>query len=206
MIDHTTKYGVSLALLFLILTITTAGTWCNKNTKSAYHENLAIHRRQLQVTTSVTERSTPIKYKKKPICKTPRHDITDQLDQWLAYHQEANEQVKYVQGYTIQVYIGGSREDAFKAKNNLHTHYDAMMPEVIYDLPNYTVRLGKFLDMLEAYPVYAAIRKHMPQAIIRPIYFRKNRISSSMIQQPLKIIPYPPYQKPTHLQETELEA
>jgi len=173
MIDHTTKYCVSLALLFLILTITTAGTWCNKNTKSAYHENLAIHRRQLQVTTSVAEKSTPIKYKKKPICKTPRHDITDQLDQWLAYNQAANEQVKYVQGYTIQVYIGGSREDAFKAKNNLHTHYDAMIPEVIYDLPNYTVRLGKFLDMLEAYPVYAAIRKHMPQAIIRPIYFLK---------------------------------
>ncbi len=76
-----------------------------------------------------------------------------------------------IPGYTIQVYIGGSREMAFKMRNLLYEHYPSFHPEVQYKQPNFTVRIGKFLDRLEGYKLYLAIKKLIPQAIIRPTYF-----------------------------------
>jgi|688.fasta_scaffold208531_2 hypothetical protein len=169
MIDHATGRFVGLALL--LLTTITAGTWCKKDPQSIYSENLAKHRRQFKLAKATTNRPTQKGYKRRAVHITPIHAVTDQLDYLLARKKAASEQVKYVHGYTIQAYTGGSREEAFKVKSKLYTHYAAITPEVTYDLPNYTVRLGKFLDKLEVYPVYAAIKKHIPQAIIRPIYF-----------------------------------
>jgi hypothetical protein len=169
MIDHERGRLVGLALL--LLTTITAGTWYTKDPQSVYSENLTKHRRQFKVVKTATKMYTQTRYRSKAVYITPIHAVTDQLDYLLVRKKTVSEQVKYVRGYTIQAYTGGSREDAFKVKNKLCTHYAAITPEVTYDLPNYTVRLGKFLDKLEAYPVYAAIKKHIPQAIIRPIYF-----------------------------------
>lgn len=169
MTDYARKPSVSVALL--VLATATGGTWCSKDTRSTYSENLAVHRRQFKVAKSVVEKPMQTTHKKKTIPITPIYAITDQLDHLLARKKAVSAQVKYVQGYTIQVYAGGSRKEAFKVRNDLYIHYPAITPEIIYDAPNYTVRLGKFLDTLEAYPAYAAIRKRMPQAIIRPVYF-----------------------------------
>jgi SPOR domain len=169
MIDRSTSHRVSLALL--LLTTVAAGTWCKEDPQSIYSESLAKHRRQFKTVKETVKKPTQKGHKKRPVYITPNHAVTDQLDYLLACKKAASEQVKYVHGYTIQAYAGGSREEAFSVKNKLYTHYPAITPEITYDSPHYTVRLGKFLDKLEAYPVYAAIKKRVPQAIIRPIYF-----------------------------------
>ncbi len=130
-----------------------------------------MHRKQFKAVKSAGKKSGRTNSKKKPARIFPTHAITDQLDYLLARKKAVSEHVKHVQGHTIQVYTGSSRREAFKIRNDLYTHYPAIVPEVVYDAPNYTVRLGKFLDTLEAYPAYAAIRKRIPQAIIRPVYF-----------------------------------
>lgn len=167
--NHATGRLVSLALL--LLGTVTAGTWYKKDILDTYSENLAVHRRKLKVAKTTVRKKSLTTYKKKTRHIVPTHAINDQLNYLLARKKAVHEQAKYVQGYTIQVYSGGSREEAFGVKNKLHTHYPAITPEVTYHLPNYTVRLGKFLEKLEAYPVYAAIRKIMPRAIIRPTSF-----------------------------------
>jgi SPOR domain len=169
MIDRATRRHICLALL--LLTTITAGTWCKKDPQSIYSENLAKHRIQFKLAKAAAKKPTQTGHKRKVICITPAHAVTDQLDHLLARKRAVSAQIKYVQGYTIQAYAGGSREEAFKVENKLYTYYPAITPEITYDLPHYTVRLGKFLDKLEAYPVYAAIKKRIPQAIIRPISF-----------------------------------
>jgi len=169
MTDYSTRRSAVLALL--VLATATGGTWCKKDNRSTYSENLAVHRRRFKVTQAVVKKSSQTTHKQKPAYTTPIYAITDQLDYLLARKRAVSEQVKYIQGYTIQVYVGGSRKEAFKIRNDLYTYYPAITPEITYDSPHYTVKLGKFLDTLEAYPAYAAIRKRMPQAIIRPIYF-----------------------------------
>jgi hypothetical protein len=76
-----------------------------------------------------------------------------------------------IEGYTIQAYAGGSREMAFKICDLLHIHYPSLNPEVQYKQPHFTVRIGKFLDRLEAYKLYIPIKELIPQAIIRPAHF-----------------------------------
>jgi hypothetical protein len=166
--NSSTRQHIYLALL---LAIVTSGTWCNTDTLSTYSENLAVHRKQFKVVKSVVKKPGQISCKKKTTHICPTHAITDQLDYLLARKKAVSEHAKYVQGHTIQVYTGSSRKEAFKIRNDLYTYYPAIVPEIVYEAPNYTVRLGKFLDTLEAYPTYAAIRKRIPQAIIRPVYF-----------------------------------
>ncbi len=155
--------------VLLLLMTATAGTWGKKDPPSTYSEDLAVHRREFRISQQPVEKPSQKWSKKKPVYVIPMHAVTDQLDYLLAYKKLASEQIKHILGYTIQVYAGGSRKAAFRARNKLYIHYPAIKPEVKYDLPNYTVRIGNFLDQLEAYTVYTAIKKRMPQAIIRPI-------------------------------------
>jgi len=157
--------------MLVLLATVTAGAWCKKEVPDPYSENLAVHRRKFKVAKTTIRRTSLTTHKKKIRAVTPKHAINDQLDYLLARKKAVHEQAKYVQGYTIQVYSGGSREEAFKVKNKLYTYYPAIAPEVTYHLPNYTVHLGKFLEKVEAYPVYAMVRKIMPRAIVRPISF-----------------------------------
>jgi hypothetical protein len=169
MVDYPTRRRVYLALL--LFATATAGTWRKDKPRSTYSENLATHRRTFEVATSTAPKPVPIEHKKISAHMVPIDAITDQLEYLLARKKAVSEHIKYVHGYTIQVYTGGNREEAFKIRSRLHTRYSTMTPWVSYDLPRYTVRVGRFLSKLEAYPAYAAIRKHMPQAIIRPICF-----------------------------------
>jgi hypothetical protein len=166
--NSSTRQHIGLVLLLIVVT---AGTWRNTDTLSTYSENLAVHRKQFKVVKSVGKKPGRASYRKKTAHILPKYAVTDQLDYLLARKKAVSEHVKHVKGHTIQVYIGSSRKEAFKIRNDLYTYYPAIVPEVVYDAPNYTVRLGKFLDTLEAYPAYAAIRRRIPQAIIRPVYF-----------------------------------
>ena len=158
-------------MVLLLLTTTTGTTWCKKALESSYSESLAVHRKLFYTAHASVRKPTQPKNKKKPIYITPISAITDQLDLLLACKKAANERVKYIHGYTIQLYTGSSRDDAFKIRNKIYKYYPEITPEVIYDVPNYTVKIGKFLDKLEAYFMYGTIRKRVPQAIIRPIAF-----------------------------------
>lgn len=168
--NRATRQHIYLALL---LTTATAGTWCSKNMRSTYSENLAAHRQLFKVA-PVVKKSVKTTHKKKYACIKPIYAITDQLDYLLARRKAVREQAAHIQGYTIQVYAGGSRKEAFEIRNKLYAHDPAIAPEITYDAPNYTVRLGNFLDALEAYPTYAVIKRRIPKAIIRPIYFVNN--------------------------------
>lgn len=130
-----------------------------------------MHRKQFKAAQATLSTPAQACKDKKLISITPIHDITAQIYTLLQHKKTFNEQIKAIQGYTIQVYAGDSRELAFKTKNELYAYFPLASPEVHYDLPNYTVRAGKFLDKIEAYSMYAAIKKVIPQAIIRPIYF-----------------------------------
>lgn len=158
-------------LVFTLLISISSCTLLTQTQRGAYSEDLSKHRKTFKAKKITHDSSQPVQYwdTQKHIPITSLQAVTEQLDVLLERKKLASEQVRHITGYTIQVYTGGSREAAFKVRNQLLMHYAALKPEIKYNLPNYTVRIGKFLDKLEAYAVYAAIKKQMPQAIIRPI-------------------------------------
>lgn len=162
---------ISVCLLVVpMLTIATAGAWRNRCTSSTYYENLTVHRKRFKPP-PLTQQPIQPKRKHQPNRIASVYVVTDQLDYLLLRKREASKQVAQIPGYAVQVYKGGSREVAFRIKNRLDTHYPTIIAKIAYDAPHYTVQLGEFLDKLEAYSAYAKIKKSMPQAIIRPIYF-----------------------------------
>ena len=156
-----------------------------KSKQKTYTEDLSSHRIQFQPTKETTMPSTTKKKEKRPNQVNPNDAITSQLDALLDSIKVKNKQMKYIQGYTIQVYAGSSRTMALEAKNKLYTYDPSARPEMYYERPNYIVRLGRFLDKLEAYSMYAEIKKLLPNAIIRPAYFpnQPHSISSEQHNQ-----------------------
>lgn len=164
---------VMLRLCWLtILTSSLMSFHGKKSKQKAYTEDLSSYRMKFKNKKKAATLLSPKKEKKKrQHHNDPDYAITSQLDALLERMQMKNKQVKYIKGYTIQLYAGNSRTMALAAKNQLYRHYPDARPEIHYERPNYTVRLGKFLDKIEAYSMYGEIKKLLPHAIIRPAYF-----------------------------------
>ena len=102
----------------------------------------------------------------------PEFHITNKLDSLLDTIAVNNQKIRYIQGYTIQVYTGNSQDEANKAKAKVYQALPGSRPSVTYDLPNYKVKVGKYYYRLQAQKEFATIKKVFPSAILAPQQFR----------------------------------
>ena len=141
-----------------------------------YTEALSKHRKKLPNTSRYTPpskaRNLP---KSSSLTVSTISHITPRLDSLLAHIDETSPKHKYVPGYTIQVYIGNSRNCAFKIKKELYARYLNVKVDVKYNQPNYIVQVGKFFDRLEAYVGYTTLKRKFGHASIRPATFLNTR-------------------------------
>lgn len=79
--------------------------------------------------------------------------------------QEYLEQKK-VSGYKIQLFAGNKRIDALKTKVDFMKLYPEFIPDIIYQQPNYKVRLGNFRNRLEANKELQLYKIDFPNAFI----------------------------------------
>ncbi len=105
---------------------------------------------------------------KDTVFNEPTQDITEEVDKTLATAYR-NEKGNYMMGYTIQVYSGTSRDQADYRKSLVYQIIPDARPKIDWNAPNYKVRVGKYLEKLEAHKIYTQIKKEIPQAILIPI-------------------------------------
>ena len=98
----------------------------------------------------------------------PKLDITEKMEVLLDSIASRNKRIKSLPGYTIQVYSGSNREAANTAKRKVYMYVQDVQPDMQYLQPNYKVKVGSFLDRLEAQKMYVSVRKIFPKAIIIP--------------------------------------
>jgi hypothetical protein len=96
---------------------------------------------------------------------TPKRHINSEMETILASLYEFSNNIKTVQGYRILVYSGTDREEALKIETDISSNLQERA-ELSYDKPNFRVRVGHYIQRLEAYKTYAKIRKTYPNAII----------------------------------------
>ena len=92
------------------------------------------------------------------------------VQQLVEKHIELNERVRTVPGFRIQVAsLSGtaSKNRAFEMKERLKESYPGVEAYVVYDEPNFKVKLGDFRTRLEAYLFLQRIRTDYPGTIIR---------------------------------------
>lgn len=96
------------------------------------------------------------------------------VTQLVKRHIELNERVRTIPGYRIQVAsLSGtsSKNRAFDMKEHIHMNYPGVEAYVVFDEPNFKVKVGDFRTRLEAYVFLQNIRAEFPGTIIRDNIF-----------------------------------
>ncbi len=128
-------------------------------------EDLSVYRpKYTDADTQETNEDKP----RDTIFHEPSQDITKEINKTLAAAYR-NEKENYTMGYTIQVYSGTSRDQADYRKSLVYQIIPDARPKIDWNAPNYKVRVGKYLEKLEAHKIYTQIKKEIPQAILIPI-------------------------------------
>lgn len=98
--------------------------------------------------------------------------ITDSINNFLNTVAAQNRKANEYQGLTIQVYSGLDREKANEAKNKVYEVLSDAEPRLIYEQPNYKVRVGKYASRLQAQKDYAVLKEAFPLVLVVPEKFR----------------------------------
>lgn len=96
----------------------------------------------------------------------PQFDVTDTLDAVLDSISILSQQIRYVEGFAVQIYSGNNREAASIARGKAYTVLEDGKPSLFYDSPNFKVHVGQFYSSLQANKTYALLKKEFPNAIL----------------------------------------
>jgi len=100
----------------------------------------------------------------------PTLEVSARIDSTLALVEEYNNQkISFIEGLSIQLYAGHDRAEAKEVQLKAYRYFFTSSPQIIFDQPNYKVRMGSFYSQLEAYPVYKSVKSKFPKAILVPI-------------------------------------
>lgn len=130
---------------------------------TSYSEDLSAHRPKIEADTTAEVEKTETRAD-----VTPQYHQTSEVDTKLQEITSFNRTSNSAQGFTIQVYSGTSREEASQAKAQVYKILPDSRPQTRYEQPIYRVRVGEFIDRLEAQNTYAKLRAEFPQAIVIP--------------------------------------
>jgi len=162
--------------VFPIVTIVTLLQFCaptaTTSTSSAvYEEDLSIYRPSYEMNDeSIDEASSGhIVYTDTEEYITPTNDIKAELDTVLYRIKKSRESIQYIDGYSIQLYSGNSRDKANQVKAKIYGVLKDQRPRVSYDQPNYKVRVGEYYSRLEANTDFVSLQKHFSRAVLVPV-------------------------------------
>ena len=98
----------------------------------------------------------------------PKNDINkflkDKLDSVYFY----NANICCADGYRVLVYIGNSSDEARSRRNDVYDILPLEKSYTEYKQPSFKVKVGDYVDKLEAYYAYAKLVSIFPNAIVVP--------------------------------------
>lgn len=101
--------------------------------------------------------------------------VDGELNQTLQRITRENEEEIFYNGFTILVYSGVDREEAFKTRNDLYSEYPDIQTDMQYQQPRYLVKVGKYIHRIEALAWYEKLKETFPGARIIQDRFQRNR-------------------------------
>lgn len=145
------------------------------SSQNAYREDLSVHRMQYE---NIEEEAAAVdRIKEVPISVSgtiePHTDITDELNSSLEAISEDNKR-KIISGYTILVYSGPSRDEANKSKDMVYRVLPDSRPQIQYVQPYYRVKVGRYVERIEAQKQFTTLKKEFPSAMLVPERFTLN--------------------------------
>ncbi len=94
--------------------------------------------------------------------------IINELDSVLNIIKYENKKNNYIEGFTIQLYLGDNRVLAEETEIKLNKLDSLTKKITIFTQPNYRVKVGKYYSRFNANRDYNKFKKTFPNAIIIP--------------------------------------
>jgi hypothetical protein len=98
----------------------------------------------------------------------PKNHINEFLEEKLDSIHLYNEKITTAEGFRILIYTGPKREDARIYSNNVYQILPNEKTYIDWKQPNFKVKVGNYIDKLEAYYAYARLINSFPNAIVIP--------------------------------------
>lgn len=160
-------YKHLLILLLGIYVLGCAPKLVTKSTTEDYTEDVSAFRPQIEsVDSKVGDNAQDTEINKGPYIPAT-HDINNEMSLVMDSIVIHNRDKTYLT-YTIQVYIGRSREEANQIREKIYRILPEEKPVLAYRQPSYKVSVGKYFDRVEAYKTLTTLRSTFPGAMIVP--------------------------------------
>ncbi len=144
-------------------------TTTQSSSKKAVNEDLSQYRPRYKSSMEPdiisTEKNTTKTSSK--VSEGPMH-VNKRLDAILDTIAIHNKSIKFANGYRIQIYVGNDRKAADDAKIYTYQKYPEIFPYLSYQQPIYKVKIGDFLNRMDAERYFSDIKELFPSAMILP--------------------------------------
>lgn len=167
---HTVKRNLNrLAGMAAVLAMTTA---CKSSSSVTYAPpvslNLSAYRPRMaepeQKNIPPVTPDTPVQPQANAVVNVSG-SIQAQLNAMRETMAAGNKNLKFSQGYRILLYSGGNRDEANKIITEVR-RITSEAPELVYEQPNFRVKLGNFFAKTDAFALYTQIKPSYPSASI----------------------------------------
>ncbi len=102
-----------------------------------------------------------------PASSSLKNTQNDKMEALISEMSLANTAIEEAQGYKLQVYSGSDRLEAEKILKKLKSWVPASdQPILVYEQPNYKIKLGNFTNKLDAYYKFQVLVKEFPTILI----------------------------------------
>lgn len=92
--------------------------------------------------------------------------VDEDLEVAMRHFAETKREEPYFSGYTILVYSGVDRDLAFKTRNELYSAFPDIKTDMQYQQPRYLVKVGKYINRIEALHLFEKINQQFPSSRI----------------------------------------
>jgi len=90
------------------------------------------------------------------------------LNALLEKNRRNNKAEKTFEGYRIQIYAGQNRQKAQKIKSEFYKEFPKAKAYIVYQQPNFKIRVGNFRNKMEAQELYYDLKTAFPSVLIVP--------------------------------------
>ena len=160
-----TIFTLAMLLLFASSSSTIMpGKTKTSSNKNTYSEDLDVYRPEPFVAIEQPG-DTVIKQTFTNSYKDQTPTLNTVLDTAAIY---ARSTIKYIDGFTIQVYGGDNRTAAKDYRLDIIRNFPDTEPRMVFEQPNYKVRVGRYYTRLEAQHLFTQVKRVFPKAILIP--------------------------------------
>jgi hypothetical protein len=95
-------------------------------------------------------------------------NVNARVDAALDTMANRNKNIRYIQGYRIQLYVGNSRKEADEAKAFMYARFPELNPYMSFNQPTYRLKVGDFMTKMDAERYHSQMKDAYSASMIVP--------------------------------------